>query len=82
VAAPLNRPRSPQGLLVQAGSSEDGKAFAGRYAEAVFTAQRTLADGRAFYADLKRRAVAAGRAESQIKILPGIVPVIGSTEAS
>jgi N-acetyl-S-(2-succino)cysteine monooxygenase len=83
VAGPLNLPRSPQGypLLVQAGSSEDGKAFAGRYAEAVFTAQRTLAEGRAFYADLKRRAVAAGRAENQIKILPGIVPVIGSTEA-
>jgi N-acetyl-S-(2-succino)cysteine monooxygenase len=83
VAGPLNLPRSPQGypLLVQAGSSEDGRAFAGRYAEAVFTAQRTLAEGQAFYADLKRRAVAAGRAENQIKILPGIVPVIGSTEA-
>ena len=83
VAGPLNLPRSPQGypLLVQAGSSEAGKAFAARHAEAVFTAQRTLAEGQAFYADLKRRAAAAGRAGSQIKILPGIVPVIGSTEA-
>ena len=46
---PLNVPRSPQGqpLLVQAGSSADGKAFAARYAEAVFTAQQTLADGQA-----------------------------------
>ena len=44
VRGPLNVPRSPQGrpLLVQAGSSEDGKAFAARYAEAVFTAQQTL----------------------------------------
>ncbi len=83
VAGPLNLPRSPQAypLLVQAGSSEDGKAFAARHAEAVFTAQRTLAEGQAFYAELKRRAVAAGRAEDEIKILPGIVPVIGSTEA-
>ena len=61
VRGPLNVPRSPQGypLLVQAGSSEDGKEFAARYAEAVFTAQQTLADAQAFYADLKRRAAAA-----------------------
>ena len=57
VAGPLNVPGSPQGrpVLVQAGSSEAGKAFAAQYAEAVFTAQRTLAEGQAFYADLKGR---------------------------
>ena len=32
------------------GSSEDGKEFAARYAEAVFTAQQTLEDAQAFYA--------------------------------
>ncbi|MEU6418884.1 LLM class flavin-dependent oxidoreductase [Streptomyces spiralis] len=83
VAGALNVPRSPQGypLLVQAGSSEDGKAFAARYAEAVFTAQQTLADARSFYTDLKARAERAGRNPDHIKVLPGIVPVIGSTEA-
>lgn len=83
VEGPLNIPRSPQGypLLVQAGSSEDGKGLAARYAEAVFTAQQTIEEGRAFYTDLKSRAVAAGRDPETIKILPGIVPVIGSTEA-
>jgi FMN-dependent oxidoreductase (nitrilotriacetate monooxygenase family) len=83
VAGPLNVPRSPQGhpLLVQAGSSEDGKDFAARYADAVFTAQPTLAEGQAFYADVKRRAALAGRDPEQLKILPGIVPVIGDTEA-
>jgi FMN-dependent oxidoreductase (nitrilotriacetate monooxygenase family) len=42
VKGPLNVPRPPQGhpLLVQAGSSEDGKAFAAQYAEAIFTASR------------------------------------------
>ena len=47
VRGPLNTSRPPQGhpLLVQAGSSEDGKEFAARFAEAVFTAQQTLADG-------------------------------------
>ncbi|MER6073115.1 LLM class flavin-dependent oxidoreductase [Streptomyces sp. NPDC001817] len=83
VAGALNVPRTPQGypLLVQAGSSEDGKAFAARYAEAVFTAQQTLADAQAFYADLKSRTARAGRDPEHIKVLPGIVPVLGSTEA-
>ncbi|MDX3754390.1 MULTISPECIES: LLM class flavin-dependent oxidoreductase [Streptomyces] len=83
VEGALNVPRSPQGypLLVQAGSSEDGKTFAARYAEAVFTAQQTLADAQAFYADLKSRTAAAGRDPEHIKVLPGIVPVLGSTQA-
>ncbi|MFE5301923.1 LLM class flavin-dependent oxidoreductase [Streptomyces sp. NPDC056632] len=83
VRGPLNVPRSPQGhpLLVQAGSSEDGKEFAAQYAEAVFTAQQTLADGQAFYKDLKSRLVRHGRDEDQLLVLPGIAPVIGSTEA-
>lgn len=83
VRGPLNVPRSPQGhpLIVQAGSSEDGRSFAARYAEAVFTAQQTLADAQDFYRDLKRRAAALGRDPDLIKILPGIVPVLGSTEA-
>jgi FMN-dependent oxidoreductase (nitrilotriacetate monooxygenase family) len=79
----LNLPRSPQAhpLLVQAGSSQDGKDFAAKWAEAVFTAQPTLAESQAFYADLKRRAAAAGRDPDHVVILPGIVPVIGDTEA-
>jgi FMN-dependent oxidoreductase (nitrilotriacetate monooxygenase family) len=83
VDGPLNLPRSPQAypLLVQAGSSEDGKDFAAKWAEAVFTAQPTLAESQAFYADLKRRAAAAGRDPGHVVILPGIVPVIADTEA-
>ena len=83
VDGPLNVPRSPQAypLLVQAGSSEDGKEFAAKWAEAVFTAQPTLAESQAFYADLKRRAAAAGRDPDHVVILPGIVPVIADTEA-
>ncbi|MFG2828182.1 LLM class flavin-dependent oxidoreductase [Streptomyces sp. NPDC048434] len=83
VQGPLNVPRTPQGhpLLVQAGSSEDGREFAAEYAEAVFTAQQTLADGQAFYKDVKSRLARHGRAEDDLKILPGICPVIGSTEA-
>ncbi|WIM98778.1 LLM class flavin-dependent oxidoreductase [Actinoplanes oblitus] len=83
VAGALNVPRSAQGhpVLVQAGSSENGRDFAARYAEAVFTAHQTLADAQEFYDDLKRRAVEHGRDPEHIKILPGIVPIIGASEA-
>lgn len=82
VRGPLNSPRSVQGrpLLVQAGSSESGKDFAARYAEAIFTAQRTIDEGVAFYRDVKARAVAYGRSADELKILPGIVAYIGPTE--
>ncbi|MFN6553014.1 LLM class flavin-dependent oxidoreductase [Mycolicibacterium septicum] len=82
VRGPLNTPRSVQGrpLLVQAGSSESGKDFAARHAEAIFTAQRSVADGKAFYRDVKARAVKFGRSADEVKILPGIVPFIGPTE--
>jgi FMN-dependent oxidoreductase (nitrilotriacetate monooxygenase family) len=83
VEGALNVPRSPQGypLLVQAGSSENGKEFAAKWAEAIFVAQPTLAESQAFYADIKRRTVAAGRDPDHLVVLPGIVPVIGDTLA-
>ncbi|MGZ6745011.1 MAG: LLM class flavin-dependent oxidoreductase [Nocardioides sp.] len=81
VAGPLNTARSPQGrpVYVQAGSSEDGRAFAARWAEAIFTAHQTLGSAQAFYADVKARARALGRNPDHLKVLPGISPVIGST---
>ncbi|MFL6154815.1 MAG: LLM class flavin-dependent oxidoreductase [Marmoricola sp.] len=83
VAGGLNVSRSPQGypLLVQAGSSESGRAFAARYAEAIFTANQTLESAQEFYGDIKKRAAAAGRDPDKLIVLPGIVPIIGSTEA-
>ncbi|MFF8766846.1 LLM class flavin-dependent oxidoreductase [Nocardiopsis dassonvillei] len=84
VRGPLNSPRPPQGrpVLVQAGSSEDGREFAARYAEAVFTAQQTLREGVDFYRDLKGRLARFGRAPQELKVLPGIVPFIAPTEAA
>ncbi|WGD30540.1 LLM class flavin-dependent oxidoreductase [Ancylobacter sp. WKF20] len=83
VRGPLDLPRSPQGrpVLVQAGSSESGRSFAARYAEAIFTAQQDLADAQAFYADVKNRALAFGRDPNGVKVLPGLSPILGSTEA-
>ncbi len=83
VAGPLNIPRCPQGrpVLVQAGSSDTGRRFAARHAEAVFTAHMEKATAQAFYTDLKGLAKEAGRSADQIHILPGLSAMIGSTEA-
>ncbi len=83
VRGPLNAPRSPQGrpIIVQAGSSEDGKNLAARTADVVFTAQPTLAAGKAFYADLKGRMAQYGRDPDALKIMPGLLPIVGATEA-
>lgn len=79
VRGPLNVARSAQGhpVLVQAGSSEVGKELAARTAEVVFTAQRSLKDAQDFYADLKRRLPAYGREADDLKIMPGVFPVVG-----
>lgn len=83
VAGPLNVPRCPQGqpVLVQAGSSDTGRGFAARHAEAIFTAQLQKKTAQEFYADLKSRVVAEGREPDQVLVLPGLSPLIASTEA-
>ena len=79
---PLNVPGSPQGrpVLVQAGQSETGRAFAAQWAEAIFTAHGSKESAQSFYADIKRKAQALGRGAEDIVILPGISAAIGSTE--
>jgi len=83
VRGPLNVARSPQGhpVVVQAGSSEAGKALAAESAEVIFTAQLTLADAQEFYGDVKDRLGSFGRHPDSLKIMPGIFPVVGRTES-
>ncbi len=84
VRGPLNVPPSPQGrpIIAQAGSSEAGKVIGGRHADVIFTTGQTeFEPSRQVYDDIKRHAVAAGRAAGDVKILPGVGPVIGSTDA-
>ena len=78
---PLSIPRSPQGrpVIMQAGSSDRGRDFAARWAEAVFTIQRGEAEMREFYVDLKARVQALGRAPEDCVVLPAISVVLGET---
>src|SRR6516164_2373158 len=82
-AGPMQVWRSPQGqpVLVQAGSSPQGRDFAARVAEIVFSIQTRFEDAVASYADIKNRARQHGRDPRHLAILPGLSLVIGSTEA-
>ncbi len=83
VRGPLNIARPPQGwpVIVQAGSSEAGRAFAAETAEVIFAAERTLGGAKAFAADIRARAAAANRDPDLIRILPAAFVVIGDSIA-
>ncbi|HEY9616537.1 MAG TPA: LLM class flavin-dependent oxidoreductase [Microcoleaceae cyanobacterium] len=83
VKGPLNVGRPIQGypVIVQAGASEAGRDLAARTAEVIFTANQTLEDAQAFYADVKGRLAKYGRSPDDLKIMPGAFPIIGRTEA-
>lgn len=83
VRGPSTIPRSPQGrpLIVQSGSSDMGRQAGARFADLIFTAQQSLPEAQAFYRDIKSRVEKANRAPDRVKIIPGIVPFLGATEA-
>lgn len=82
VRGPLNIKRTPQGqpVIFQAGASEDGRNFAARRAEVIFTHAPTQDEGQAYLADVKARAKGLGRDPDQLFILPGIAPIIGDSD--
>jgi alkanesulfonate monooxygenase len=83
VRGPLNIARPVQGwpVIVQAGASEAGRQLAAETAEVIFGAAGSLADGKAFYADIKARMTAYGRDTDHLKILPAAFVVVGETMA-
>jgi FMN-dependent oxidoreductase (nitrilotriacetate monooxygenase family) len=82
VRGPLNIKRTPQGqpVIFQAGASDDGRNFAAKRAEAIFTHAPTFEDGQSYYDDVKARAKGFGRNPEELLILPGIAPIVGDTD--
>ncbi|UPY35729.1 LLM class flavin-dependent oxidoreductase [Sediminicoccus sp. KRV36] len=83
VKGPLNIGRCPQGqpIILQAGSSEVGLALAARTADVVFSVVQDLEEAKLAYRALKDLLPRYGRVASDIALLPGVMPVIGATEA-
>src|SRR5690606_31657471 len=78
----LNMRRSPQGrpVIVQAGSSEGGVELGSSVADAIYTVQPDKEGAIEWYRIFKEKAKEKGRDPKQIKILAGILPIVGSTE--
>lgn len=82
VEGPLNIQRSAQGqpVVFQAGSSDAGIGLAGRHADAVFTHSVSIEENSTFLTRVKQAAVAQGRTSDDVKIFPGIGPIVGRTQ--
>ncbi|WP_328445657.1 NtaA/DmoA family FMN-dependent monooxygenase [Amycolatopsis sp. NBC_00438] len=76
-------PRTPQGqpVVIQAGDSGEGREFAAKAADVIFSRHGTLEDGQAFFHDVKRRLSAYGREPGELLIMPAAAFVLGDTDA-
>lgn len=82
VKGPLNIERSPQGrpLIIQAGGSPAGMDLSARVADIVFAVVQDPDAAKKSYDELKQRAIAHGRHPGDLRILPGVMPIVGATE--
>lgn len=80
---PLNTARPLQGhpVLVQAGGSPAGRAFASEHMDVVMAAVGTIEEMKEFRADIRRRAQLAGRDPDSVKVLFQCAPIIADTDA-
>lgn len=84
VRGPLNIERPLQGdpLLIQAGGSEAGQELSARSADIVFSVVNgDKADAKVAYNSLKGRMTKYGRDPRDLALLPGVMPIIGRTDA-
>jgi FMN-dependent oxidoreductase (nitrilotriacetate monooxygenase family) len=83
VKGPLPTSRCPQGhpVILQAGSSGPGLRLAARTADVVFSVVQDFEEARQGYATLKGMMPAFGRDPDTLAVLPGVMPVIGRTDA-
>jgi alkanesulfonate monooxygenase len=81
VRGPLNIARPIQGwpVIVQAGASEAGRQLAAETAEVIFASGNSLPEAQRFYSDVKGRLKTLGRSPDHLKILPGVLVVVGDT---
>lgn len=81
VAGPHLSEPSPQRtpVLFQAGSSEAGRAFGGRHAEAIFVGGYDYTSYRDVITDVRRQAILNGRDEGDVKAYAMAVIIVGRT---
>jgi N-acetyl-S-(2-succino)cysteine monooxygenase len=83
VKGPMSIARCPQGhpVIIEAGGSPAGLELAARTADVVFSVVQERDSAKKAYADLKGRMPKYGRSPEQLSVLPGVMPIIGASEA-
>lgn len=81
VEGPMPIRRSPQGRLAlsQAGSSGPGMQLGAKWADLTFTTQHDIESGKAFVDEVRTMCAEFDREPAALKVLPGIMPIIGAT---
>jgi N-acetyl-S-(2-succino)cysteine monooxygenase len=82
IKGPLNVHRPIQGQipLITAGTSSRSQQLAAKYADMVFTGANEIEEAKQFYKEIKSLLSTFGREKSELKILPGIVPIVEETD--
>ncbi|MDQ1129250.1 NtaA/DmoA family FMN-dependent monooxygenase [Microbacterium sp. SORGH_AS_0888] len=78
-AVPPTRQRTP--VLFQAGTSDRGRAYAARNAEAVFIQGQSIETAAAHVADIRAQAARHGRDADEVKVVTGMTVTVAPTEA-
>lgn len=83
VRGPLNVPRGRQGypVIAQAGGSDQGLDLAAKHGEIIYCNILSREAGQAFRKNVMDRAVSFGRNPADIKLIPGLVAIIGEDRA-
>ncbi|MCX5041994.1 NtaA/DmoA family FMN-dependent monooxygenase [Aldersonia sp. NBC_00410] len=81
VAGPLNVPIGPQGhpVIAQAGASQAGVDLAAKHADIVYASLLHKDAAFEYKAQLSNRARAHGRNPDEIRLMPGLVVILGET---
>ncbi|HUF99891.1 MAG TPA: NtaA/DmoA family FMN-dependent monooxygenase [Ilumatobacter sp.] len=78
---PINTARAPQGkpVIVQAGGSPAGRAYAAQYADSVIASAVSVEVMKEYRADVRAQALTFGRKPDDVKVLFNVSPILGDT---
>ncbi|MCB1511186.1 MAG: LLM class flavin-dependent oxidoreductase, partial [Hyphomicrobiaceae bacterium] len=80
---PFTVPRTPQGrpVLIQAGQSGRGQAFAAQWGELVFAIYHSIEAGKKTYKGFKDQVIKFGRDPGKVRVAPAVYLIPGETQA-
>jgi FMN-dependent oxidoreductase (nitrilotriacetate monooxygenase family) len=81
IRGPITMPetKGDRPLIANAGGSDQALELAAKYSDVIYVVANDLVGARKFAADMTARLARHGRTRESLRIVPGIVPIVGST---